>query len=61
MLLNILHVHVVVLCVVVGATSVAIAGRWELHFHHVWWVRDVQVLFLSILWRHVAGAAAVAN
>jgi|TARA_B110001450_G_C17530223_1_gene444371 hypothetical protein len=38
MLLNIVHVHVVVLCVVVGAASVAVAGRWELHFHHVWWI-----------------------
>jgi len=51
MLLNILHVHVVILCVVVCATSVTIAGGRELHFHHVWWIGNVEVLFsLSILW-----------
>jgi len=62
MLLNILHVHIIILCVVVGAASVSVTGSRELHFHHVWRVRNVEVLFLlSILWRNVASPTAMPN
>lgn len=61
MLLNILHVYVVILCVVVSATSVSIAGSWELHLHHVWWIGNIKVLFLPILWRNIASPTAMSD